>query len=670
MLKDREMLFEEWLEDMAERYGDRPALTCGITLTYQQLLEASRRCASILIKAGVQKDDRVILWGINGVDWVVEFFGITMAGGVAALMNYGLNADEVTALTQRVEAKWALIGGNKISAVDPKAAVGAVVMGGVPMDHLMRTDELLKASLDFSQPCDMAGVEARRKELSARDTQFIIYTTGTTSFPKAVQLSSYSVLNDMWGALALIQDDMSDKGCVALPLFHSFGMIVTFALFEKGNHCYLLADIKPQPFMDIIFNNQIDVVVSVGAVYGMLTALPGFEEKIAGKLKTCIVGGGFTTPTEMMRVENALNGGKLLIGYGQTECSPVISVNVGSDPLERRAVSVGRILPNIEVKIWREGIGFLEQGEIGEVFVKGPIVMNGYQGLDAEAQPFDADGWLHTGDLGLIAEDGLLQLAGRIKDIIIRNGENISPQDIEKAMMEEDAIREVKVMGAPHPIWGESVEACVVLNGTDLDEPALRETLKNKLSSYKVPSHFFIYPAFPLNSNGKLDQRGLKADMLEKLRAVFISNALNEGLRVLSVKVKNKTYTIAPVCDLVQGLAEQLGFRGKKVYQIRMSVEEMLTERIAHAYDSNGEITVEVILMPHWMRIRFTDTGKAYRLDDKDASISAKIILANVDAYGTSLTGEKVVGNNLDWQYAEGFDVNEYLFYHKEEGKA
>ena len=121
---------------------------------------------------------------------------------------------------------------------------------------------------------------------------------------------------------------------------------------------------------------------------------------------------------------------------------------------------------------------------------------------------------------------------------------------------------------------------------------------------------------------------------------------------------------------MIQGIAEQIGFRGKQVNRIRLSVEEMLTERISHAYDSNGEITVSVILMPHWMRVSFVDNGKAYRLDDKDASISAKIILANVDAYGTALAGEKLVGNNLDFQYAEGFDVNKYLLYHKEEGKA
>ena len=668
-MEDQNLLFDKWLEKLAEQYGDKPALTCGATITYRQLLDASRRCAFNLIHMGVQKGDRVVLWAINGIDWVVEFFGIAMAGGVATLMNYGLNAEDVSALTKMTGAAWALIGGNKVSAADPKAAAGAVVAGGVPMNHIIPTAQLLKASMDPSAPFDPEAYQARAAEVVPSDTQFIIFTTGTTSLPKAVQLSSRSVLSDLAGALALLRDDITPKGCIALPLFHSFGMIVTFALLQNGSHCFLCADIKPQPLIDIVSENQVDLVATVGAVYGMVTALPDFESKIAGKLKTCIVGGGFTTPTEMMRVENALNGGKLLIGYGQTECSPVISVNVSGDSLERRSVSVGRILPNIDVRIYREGTGFLEQGEIGEVVVKGPITMNGYFGLGEEAQPFDKDGWLHTGDLGMIAEDGLLQLAGRIKDIIIRSGENISPQEIEKAMMEEGSVREVKVLGAPHPIWGESVEACVVLKGNELDEQALRASLRKRMSAYKIPSHFFVYPAFPLNSNGKLDQRGLKADMREKLRSVFIENALNEGLRILSIQVQNKTYTIAPVCDMVQGLAEQLGFRGKKVFQIRMSVEEMLTERITNAYDANGEITMEVILMPHWMRIRFTDTGKAYRLDDKDASISAKIILANVDAYGTSFAGEKVVGNNLDWQYAEGFDINEYLRYNKEQGK-
>ena len=670
MQENRKMLFGKWLESLAERYGDRPALTCRLTLSYTQLLEASRRCAATLIAAGVEKGDHVILWAINGIDWVTAFLGITMAGGVATLMNYGLNAEDVTGLTRMTRANWAIIGGNKVSAADPKAAAGAVIAGGVPMNHIMSTPELMKSVLDPSKPYDKEALAEREAQIQPSDTQFIIFTTGTTSLPKAVQLSSRSALSDAFGTLDILNDDLSDKACNALPMFHSFGLIVTLILLERGSHVFLAADIKPQPIIDIIHDNGIDLMATVGAVYGMLTALPDFEEKIVGKMKTCVVGGGFTTPTEMMRVENALSGGKLLIGYGQTECSPVISVNVSKDPLERRAVSVGRVISNTEVRIWRDGIGFVPQGEIGEVVVKGPITMNGYLGLPEEAQPFDKDGWLHTGDLGMIAEDGLLQLAGRIKDIIIRSGENISPQDIERAMMEEPSIREVKVLGAPHPIWGESVEACVVINGTELDEKALRASLRSRMSAYKVPSHFFVYNAFPLNSNGKLDQRGLKADMLGRLRKVFIDNALNEGLRILSVQVKNKTYTIAPVCDMVQGLAEQIGFRGKKVYQIRMAVEEMLTERIANAYDSNGVITVEVILMPHWLRIHFTDTGKAYRLDDKDASISAKIILANVDAYGTSLGGEKLVGTSLDWQYAREFDINEYLLYQHEEGKA
>ena len=669
-MDNKELLFSTWLEELADRYGDKPALTCRSTLTYNQLLEASKRCAGILIGAGLEKGDRVVLWSINGLGWMVCFYGIAMAGGVATLMNYGLNAEDATALTKMTGAKWAIIGGNKVSAADPMQAGMAVVMGGVPQDNIFPLPDLYKASMDFEDPFEEEEFNARVSQVKPEDTQLIIFTTGTTSLPKAVQLSSRSVLSDASGALELIAEHLSDNGCVALPLFHSFGLIVATALLQLGNHCYLLSEIKPQPFIDMIYENHIDVVATVGAVYGMVTMLPDFETKIVGKIKTCIVGGGFTTPTEMMRVENALGGGKLLIGYGQTECSPVISLNVSTDPLERRAVSVGHILPNIEVRIWREGSGFVPQGEIGEVCVKGPITMNGYLGLPEEQQPFDKDGWLHTGDLGMIADDGLLQLAGRIKDIIIRSGENISPQEIENAMAKLPFIREVKVLGAPHPIWGESVEACVVLKDKMFDEAAVRKKLREMMSAFKIPSHFFVFPKFPLNSNGKLDQRGLKAEMLQKLRSVFISNALNEGLRILKVQVKNRDYTITPVCDMIQGIAEQIGFRGKQVNRIRLSVEEMLTERISHAYDSNGEITVSVILMPHWMRVSFVDNGKAYRLDDKDASISAKIILANVDAYGTALAGEKLVGNNLDFQYAEGFDVNKYLLYHKEEGKA
>ena len=663
------LLFSVWLEELAQKHGDQPAITCGSTFTYRQLMDAVHRCALILADAGVRKGDKVVLWGINSTEWVVEFFGITLAGGTAVLMNYGLNAKDVSTLTRYVGAEWALIGGSRVSAQNPGAAVRAVLDGGIARNHVMSMADLFQAATDLSRPIVLDDVRILEEQTRPEDTQLIIFTSGTTSMPKAVQLSSFSVLSDADAVGQLLRDAVCDNICVGLPMFHSFGLMVVISMLGHGSHVYLTGDIKPVLIKDIVFKNKIQMIASVGAIYSGLIMLPDFEDKLKGLLKICVVGGGFTTPTEMMRVEKKLAGGKFLIGYGQTECSPCISVNVPSDPLECRAISAGRILPSLDVRIWRQKEGFLRQGEIGEIVVKGPVVMNGYLGLPREEQPFDADGWLHTGDLGVIGEDGLLILAGRIKDIIIRSGENISPSEIEKVMMENPAISQVKVLGAPHPIWGESVEACVVFRDKALDEETMRDDLRQRLSGYKIPSHFFIYPQFPLNVNGKLDQHGLKADMLHKLRAIYIHRALDEGLHILSLKVGSRRYTITPVCNLIQDLAEQLGFRKRQVTRIRLAVEEMLTERIANAYEEGGEISLEVVLMPQWLRLRFSDTGKPYRLEGDDISLSARIILTNVDAYSSSITNDNIAGCNLDWQYPEGFDINEYLIRNKEVGK-
>jgi fatty-acyl-CoA synthase len=663
-------LFSEWLRSLAAQYGDKPAVTCGVTMTFRELWEASGRCAVTLAEAGVRKGDKVVLWAYNGADWVVFFFGIAMAGGIATLMNYGLKAEEVTQLTEMTHSVWAIIGENKVSAADRESAVRVLSRGGVDLSRIIQADELFSISVDSSRPVDEAALRKLEQQMQPGDTQLIIFTTGTTSLPKGVQLSSRSVLKDAGATFELLKNDMTSSICDALPLFHSFGLSVLMIWLGGGNHVYLLPRLKPEIIEKQIRDHRIEALASVGAIYNGLMQLAQSEEMPLGSLRTCLVGGGFTTPTEMMRMENALDGGKLLIAYGQTECSPIISVNIGSDPVEKRAATVGRVIPGVRVGIWREESGLQEPGKIGEIVVKGPVTMNGYLDLPAEQQPFDPDGWLHTGDLGFIDPDGLLVIAGRIKDIIIRSGENISPMEVEKAILELDAVREAKVLGAPHPIWGESVEACIVTDTGTVDEAAMKAALRDRLSSYKIPSHFFSYPSFPLNTNGKLDQRSLKTSMLEKVRAAYIRNALDDGLKILCVQVGNRMYTITPVCDMVQELAGVLGFAERQRQRIRLAVEEMITERIANAYDTRGEITLEIILMPQWLRARFTDTGKPYRLDDKDASLSARIILANVDAYSSASPDGKQVSIHLDWQYAEGFDIHAWLARYGEEGKA
>ena len=672
-MESREMAFSDFLELMCSKCPDSPALTCeGTTVTFDQLRIGAMRCALQLSRKGIGKGDKVGLWGFNSLAWMISFLGITEAGAAAVLVNYGLKGEDTSALLKSVEANWLITGPNAVTIENPAAAGKVASDAGIPAERIINYLDLAMAALNPGAPIpakdDITELQLIRSSMDVHETQVLIYTTGTTSFPKAPQLSPYSILNDAFHAASVFFPDtdiVGTTGLLALPLFHSYGLTVIFSLMSKGIHVILPPILKPDILADLIEKYGVRDMASVGAIYGMLTQLPDFDTKVAGKLRYCIVGGGFETPVKMMRLENAFRGAKIINGYGQTECSPIISVASGADRLEKRAVTVGRPLPGLDVKIWNKGLKNVPDGTIGEVVVKGFCQMNGYYGLPAEKQVIDADGWLHTGDLGRFDEEGMLQLTGRIKDIIIRCGENISPSDIEQVLLEDELIQDVKVMGAPHPVWGESVEACVVTkNNAWLDEDAMKKRLRAKLSSYKIPSHFFVFRKFPLNENGKLDQRTLKAMMLNRLRGRNIMEVLDMGMNIFSVTMKNQSYTIYPTCSMVCSLAERLGFDEKQINRIRHGVEEMLTERVEKAYSESANICLDVELLPQWLRLRFTDSGRLYQLDDEENSLSAKIILANVDAYSANTNPNGETEYCLDYMYGEDFDVKKYLVEH------
>ena len=653
--------FSTWLTSLEQMYGDRQAVSGAGSLTFNELLNSSQRCAMILNSIGVKKGDKVALWAANSIEWVVSFFGIAMSGGVAVLMNYGLSSEEIAKHIKTVEADWAVLGTTRVSASDSSVAVKAAVKGGIPREHVINIDNLYKAASDMSQTIDYAAFYNLDSTIDPEDVRIILFNSNIVSKLTPVQLSTSSVLSNVYAASSLLEFDMTDSLCDALPLFDSFGLIMLLTWLQKGNEVYILSNIKVQNVMDMVIKNNITGIVSVSSIYSRLIRMPDFEEKLSRLLKICVAVDSFTTPTEMMRFENSLRYGKFLIGYGLPECSGIISMCTSVDPLEYRASSVGHILPGLNVKIWRDGAGFLNPGEVGEILVKGPSTMIGYLGGSEGRQVLDSDGWLHTGDLGMIDELGLLEMTGRIKDIIVRNGEKISPIEIENAIASSPLIREAKVFGVPHPIWGESIEACVVTEESFFDEKELRDYIWKFLPTSKIPSHFYSFPAFPLDIDGKLDQNNLKAELMDKLHESAISDALDVGIRIMKIEAVNKMFTIPSICETAQGIAEQLCFKKKQVNRIRLAVEEMLTERMANAYDKDGEISLEFLLMREWLRIRFVDSGKAYRLDDENASISAKIILANVDAYSSAINDNEKSGYNLDWEYPVLLNVQKFL---------
>ena len=511
--------FYEFLKSKSEQYPDAPALACdGHEITFSGLRQRAEASAALLTKMGVGPGKRVVIWGFNCIEWVVGFYAVTIAGGTAVLMNYGITPDEAAALSVMAEASFLLAGTTRASLSDKDAERKMAHAAGIDEGNIITFDELAESWTKT----DASGFVPAG--MSATDTQVIIFTTGTTCAPKAVCLSAYSIINDAHGAFCVLESGLLDTVLNALPLFHCYGLVVLHVYLGCGRRTLLSPSLKPDVVADLIHGRKIMDMASVGAVYTMLSRLPDFEERVRGRLNVCIVGGGFTSPAEIIRLEGIFGGAHILCGYGQTECSPVISVEVCDDPLEQRAVSVGHILPGIDVRIWRSGSGFLPDGEEGEIVVKGYCTMNGYYGAAPEETPFDENGYLHTGDIGRFTDTGMLQLTGRLKDVIIRGGENISPCEIEKCLLMTGMVSEAKVIGIPHPVWGESAEACVVASGPAGSKEAeqalineLYSALRGELSTYKLPSHIFVYDEFPLSAAGKPDLQTLRDDVTKKL---------------------------------------------------------------------------------------------------------------------------------------------------------
>ncbi len=641
----------------------------GESCTYEDMHRGILGLAKRLRAMGVKRGSRVALWSYNSANWLIAFFAIIRSGGTAVLLNYSMSSAEAAGLLTMTETGFLLCGDNGETKKDPNAMGNLASLASIPEDHCL---DIRPSALDLAHAFrDWAEEPEGPDESDENDTAFIIFTSGTTSQPKAVQISQRALTFDADAFNTNIDEYGGRSVCVAVPLFHILGLLMSYAYLCRGATVCLPANYKPETLVREIDAYRISDMVAVGAIYLSLAETDGFEENAMPNLHLCMIAGGMSTPVQMMRLELQYANATFINMYGQSEAAPLTMVRP-SDLVEKRAQTVGKAIEGMEIRISDGKGGFLPQGEIGEVVARGGNLMNGYDGLSREKQPIDEDGWLHTGDLGSLDEDGYLHLAGRIKDVIIRGGENISPSEIESALMRMDNIREAKVLGAPHPIYGESVEACVTMTdgGASFDQEALKKALRSVIARYKVPSHIFLYDSFPLNVNGKLDQRSLHADVLNRLLRLSVDEELAGGVVVFDVVVRNSSYAIVPVTSMAGELAHSVGFSPRRVISIRLAVEEMLTERIMDAYSAAGNIRVRITLMPEWLRVSFSDDGAEYFIDKRrDTSVSAKIILKAVSDFHTDYPNGKPV-YCMDFLYENEFSIQEFLMKSKEENNA
>lgn len=638
----------------------------GDNCTYEDMHRGIRGLAWKLKEMGVAKGSRVALWGYNSVNWLIAFFAIVRAGGTAVLVNYSMGSGDTAGLLSMTGTGFLICGDNGETKKNPDAMHTLASLASIPEEHCLDIRSAV-GDLGHAFP-DAEEFPDARSESEAVETAFIIFTSGTTSMPKAVQISQRALTFDAEAFTGNIGEYAGRSICVAVPLFHILGLLMSYTYLCRGATVCLPANYKPETLVREIDAYRVSDMAAVGAVYMALAESEGFEEGVVPNLHLCMIAGGMSTPVQMMRLELQFANATFINMYGQSEAAPLTMVRP-SDLVEKRAQTVGRSIDGLDIRISDGKGGFLPRGEIGEVVARGSNLMNGYDQLPREKQAIDEEGWLHTGDLGYFDEDGYLHLSGRIKDVIIRGGENISPSEIESALNRMESIREAKVMGAPHPIYGESVEACITMTdgGASFDPEGIKNALRTVIARYKVPSHIFLYDSFPLNVNGKLDQRSLRADMLTRLKRLAVDEELAGGVTVFDLVVRNSGYAIVPVTSLVSELASNTGFTRRRTMQIRLAVEEMLTERITDAYSAAGDIRVRITLMPEWLRVSFSDSGAEYFIDKRrDTSMSARIILKAVNDFHTDYPDGKPV-YCMDFLYETDFSIREFLLRSKEE---
>ena len=497
--------------------------------TYKEIEHSVDCYCHILAAKGVKPGDHVALLGMNSYNWLIAFFAIVKVGGVAVLLNYMARHETLVELIKYTDCKFICHGKYSASIKDEKELENLLKEAGIAEKNAFSINN---SDLDFKALITDEVVEEfvspYSREEDSKRTSYIIFTTGTTAKPKAAMLSQYSMMNIIYINFVRLDSVFPQKFMCLLPMFHCFGLLVVNAYMAFQRTVYLNAlDDKVQIYKDFVKNKCGDYA-SVSIIFDKLARVPFWWLHGGRFVKHCIVGGGFTSEQEFKFLERKYGKGKFMNGYGQTECSPMISLVYPDAPKEKKKNTVGTPMEGIELAFMDPNSKeLLPKGQQGEILVKGYNVFNGYYKLPKEKQPFDENGYLHTGDLGYLDEDGYLVLSGRLKDIIIRKGENISPKEIEDELRKFPEFGHTRVLGFPSADEGEYIIACVELKKKPphFVEEKYFEEMHKTLPAVKIPSHIIYMKKFPLTANGKLDEVKLREICMTKL-ALFLDEEL------------------------------------------------------------------------------------------------------------------------------------------------
>lgn len=535
----------ELLDRTAANYPDNDALVCPdrrLRYSYRELREACNQFAKGLLKLGVKKGDSTAIWATNLPEWIITQFGSARVGAVLVTVNTSYKLVELEYLLKQSDATTlVMIAGTKntdytsmiyelcpeLHNCKPGELVSerlpllknVIILGNKKYPGAFTWDDVIKLGKEVADE----ELAARMAALHPDDVTIMIYTSGTTGFPKGVMLTHHNIIANACEMAECMNLGPVDRMCIAVPFFHCFGCVASnICSVVAGATMVPVETFKAEQVLQTVEEERCTVMHGVPTMFIMLLEQLEKEKFDTSSLRTGIVAGAPCPPEVVKQLEEVMHMKEVIIAYGQTEASPCITSTRTHDPLELKMTTVGRALPGVEVRILDPKTGEeVPAGTEGEICARGYNIMKGYYKMpEATAAVIDPEGWLHTGDLGVLDENGHVKITCRLKDMIIRGGENIYPTEVETFIRTHPLVKEVQVIGVPCFKYGEDVMAFIQLKEGQLLTPeAVQSFCKGKIANCKIPKYVAFVDSYPLTASGKVQKfklREIGKGMLEQ----------------------------------------------------------------------------------------------------------------------------------------------------------